>query len=810
MVGTDRQSGGVSAEKGEKRVILSFTCNGLTRRLQLVENAVVAVRQDSNVDTVRMIFRPDEFNNISLATVSVKFLYVDTDGEIKAYQTGTTPDGGVYVADWELTDDVVDDAGYINFAVKLAVVNGDTVEKQWFSIPNTFRVYDSVDDTNNPPGETAAEQATNAEKIAQLQSQLGTATSDLSSLTSTVAIQGAQIEDVRDAVGSVYDLKLNKPTDDGADGQFLRSNGDGTTRWDSGMDEAEVSAAVTEWLEENVAGGQTIAVDKSLTVTDAAADAKVVGDELTDLKADLSENTYNLFNINLLNTGDVSVADGVATGTGLAFYEAYPNGYDFGISFQTGKTYNIQFIAKNTGDVVTGSGLVVRFNYTDGTNSSITVPNSTTEFTKFSERSTFDKTISNILFGYSSAGNNIWQIKDIQITEGSLPLEYVPHKTATDFAVREQFESVSGVTRNINDGFFELGTFNTSTGAEQNSNTQIRSKNYLSVAGNTEYYLTLGKGTCIVYFFDSSKAYINRTSWMGSGTFQTPEGTTYIRLALDTTYGRPYMDDIAVSLASGQISYIPPFSAYDYEAREEANVIKGFNNSFKIGTFNVGKWGNGVTQGCPYADVATMIPKWFKFIGRSDLDILCCNEFRSYFDTSDSILSYDRIFKTSFLALNESDASNEEKMLNKIPVVWNGYINLNLNSGAQHFSVYVGGKRVEIYFTHLSTEEGTSGRRHQDIQTLVNLLSSKNHCVVCGDFNVREFSEFNAFSDFNMANGGDFGQFKTLADGYSIGYTNRSVDNIITTKDIEISYVETYTEDILSDHYPIIARLLVK
>jgi hypothetical protein len=200
MVGTDRQSGGVSAEKGEKRVILSFTCNGLTRRIQRLENAVVAVRQDSNVDTVRMIFRPEEYNNINLASVSVKFLYVDTDGEIKAYQTGTTPDGGVYVADWELTDDVVDDAGYINFAVKLAVVNGDTVEKQWFSIPDTFRVYDSVDDTNNPPGETAAEQATNAEKIAQLQSQLGTATSELASLTSTVALQGAAL----DTIGANY------------------------------------------------------------------------------------------------------------------------------------------------------------------------------------------------------------------------------------------------------------------------------------------------------------------------------------------------------------------------------------------------------------------------------------------------------------------------------------------------------------------------------------------------------------------------------------------------------------------------------
>jgi hypothetical protein len=169
-----------------------------------------------------------------------------------------------------------------------------------------------VDDTNNPPGETAAEQATNAEKIAQLQSQLSAAASDLSSLTSTVAIQGALIEDVSEAVDGVYDLKLNKPTDDGADGQFLRSNGDGTTRWDSGMDEAEVSAAVTEWLEENVSGGETIAVDKSLTITDAAADAKVVGDELTNLKADLGNIETKISALAVIETGysiDVSTVE---------------------------------------------------------------------------------------------------------------------------------------------------------------------------------------------------------------------------------------------------------------------------------------------------------------------------------------------------------------------------------------------------------------------------------------------------------------------------------------------------------------------
>lgn len=40
----------------------------------------------------------------------------------------------------------------------------------------------------------------------------------------------------------------------------------------------QVSSAVSDWLEENISGGETIAIDKSLTVEGAAADAKAVGD----------------------------------------------------------------------------------------------------------------------------------------------------------------------------------------------------------------------------------------------------------------------------------------------------------------------------------------------------------------------------------------------------------------------------------------------------------------------------------------------------------------------------------------------------
>lgn len=47
--------------------------------------------------------------------------------------------------------------------------------------------------------------------------------------------------------------------------------------------------AVETWMGENIEPGAAAVIDKTLTIDGAAADAKVVGDELTDVKSDLSD-----------------------------------------------------------------------------------------------------------------------------------------------------------------------------------------------------------------------------------------------------------------------------------------------------------------------------------------------------------------------------------------------------------------------------------------------------------------------------------------------------------------------------------------
>lgn len=63
----------------------------------------------------------------------------------------------------------------------------------------------------------------------------------------------------------------------------------------------EIGESVTAWLDENVTSGETLVVDNTLTISGAAADAKVTGDEIASLKEDLysvaqpttSVNKYN-------------------------------------------------------------------------------------------------------------------------------------------------------------------------------------------------------------------------------------------------------------------------------------------------------------------------------------------------------------------------------------------------------------------------------------------------------------------------------------------------------------------------------------
>lgn len=174
-------------------------------------------------------------------------------------------------------------------------------------------------------------------------------------------------------------------------------------------------------------------VDPTLTQSGQAADAKIVGDNLNQISE--SSTTRNLCDTESLKlrTG-ITYLDGVFSGKASDFssYVLLDSG------FEEGKKYAVSFYGQNTGSNVSGNGIGIRINYTNGSYVTHFLPNSTSEYAKFTAVSETGKSVASILLYYNSGGANIWNIKQIQVEEGSVPSEYIPHviKTARDNMAR--------------------------------------------------------------------------------------------------------------------------------------------------------------------------------------------------------------------------------------------------------------------------------------------------------------------------------------------------------------------------------------
>lgn len=163
--------------------------------------------------------------------------------------------------------------------------------------------------------------------------------------------------------------------------------------------------------------------------------------DVNDLKSAITEHTLNLFDIYLLNVADgITVSDNVMSGTASAFATAYgnnTNGITTSISFEQNTQYTISLLAKNrTGS--TGQGLIIRFKYTDDSQSQFSIGNAVTDYTAFEKSSDNGKTVSKIIISYASESGLIWDLKNIQIEKGSSATEYISPLTAVDIYARDQ------------------------------------------------------------------------------------------------------------------------------------------------------------------------------------------------------------------------------------------------------------------------------------------------------------------------------------------------------------------------------------
>ena len=122
----------------------------------------------------------------------------------------------------------------------------------------------------------------------------------------------------------------------------------------------------------------------------------------------------------------------------------------------------------------------------------------------------------------------------------------------------------------------------------------------------------------------------------------------------------------------------------------------------------------------------------------------------------------------------------------------------------------IDGQEVHFVQSHLdwNLNKRCASFRKQQLRDLADTFRDVPHVVISADFNVTRSEEYDVFREagFSLANGGDFGLFRTVC--MTPHPTNPLVLDNIVTKGFAIEAVEVLDQDLkLSDHRVLKARL---
>ena len=153
---------------------------------------------------------------------------------------------------------------------------------------------------------------------------------------------------------------------------------------------------------------------------------------------------------------------------------------------------------------------------------------------------------------------------------------------------------------------WELGVWN-ATGAKVNNDNAIRSKGYIPVSSETEYYLYLGTrytAGLIIRVLDSNKSFVSTITFSNSRAFTIPAGGAFIVFC---TYASNnitvYNNDIAINYPSTVTTYSPYENICPISGWTEVNVEQRGKNIINVNgdtwdNYNVSfpYWGHNASQ----------------------------------------------------------------------------------------------------------------------------------------------------------------------------------------------------------------------
>lgn len=150
--------------------------------------------------------------------------------------------------------------------------------------------------------------------------------------------------------------------------------------------------------------------------------------------------------------------------------------------------------------------------------------------------------------------------------------------------------------RNLWDEEWEHGSIDIKTGANRSSASGIRTKNYISIQPDVEYYVFFTNQTGAVLkssFYDQDKNYIGPTQDDGSQIvynikFITPSKARYMKFATQDDYGKVYNNDILVTVKNNNL--YTSYRKNTYPIPQAILELDGYGDGVNDDVYNYVDW----------------------------------------------------------------------------------------------------------------------------------------------------------------------------------------------------------------------------
>ena len=192
-------------------------------------------------------------------------------------------------------------------------------------------------------------------------------------------------------------------------------------------------------------------IDNTLSTAGKAADAKKTGDEIDQLKSDLDitlTESENVADISTFSGSNVTVKANEIIGAANKL-SAASSTEEIAVTNHGQGTYTLSFdVYTEQNFTSSGYGLQVITDFSETSSGVEYCQNTWNEWTHVVKRFT-GRTPLRIKFSYSSGGDNIWHIKNLQLTKTSEEISFRPHKISCDYYAREILDPLPNRIRNV-------------------------------------------------------------------------------------------------------------------------------------------------------------------------------------------------------------------------------------------------------------------------------------------------------------------------------------------------------------------------